>query len=228
MKDGFPGLKYFLMTMYKMPLIYIAKRKSAPRRKMVRRKRMARRPVYKKGPFRPLYSYKRSVFTQDAIVLNQAGTLSDQGLGWNFRFNQLPGTTDFTSLYDQYMIKKIVVKIIPRASENPITPGASSTDLQQIHSVIDYDDSAAPSSIQELVQYQSYKVTRGNQVHTRVFVPRIALTTDNTKKFQWVDLTNTAVPHYGLKTWIAKPTTPDTTVSYDMLVTYYFTCKDVR
>lgn len=204
------------------------RRRYGKRKQVMRRKRVTRRPNFKRGPYRSIYNYKRSFFTQDAITLNQAGTLSAQGLGWNWRFNQLAGVSDFTSLYDQYMIKKIVVKIIPRATENAITPGASSTDLQTIHSVIDYDDSAAPGGINELVQYQSYKATRGNNVHTRVFVPRIALTTDNTKKYQWIDLTNTAVPHFGMKTWISNPTSPATTVSYDMLVTYYFSCKDVR
>lgn len=175
------------------------------------------------------YDFKRQIFYENLFIVPSAG------LGYSFQqsFSQLPGYTDFTNLYDQYMIKKIVVKLIPKISQNPLNVGgitSGNADLAQVHSVIDYDDASTPASVQPLVEYQSYKMTRGSQIHTRVIVPKIELNADSSvaapKAYQWLDCDASALNHRGIKVWFSGPSS-SSTLYYDMLVKVYFSCRNV-
>jgi len=184
----------------------------------------------------PLYNYKRSIFLKDALIV--AAGNPDTALAYTATMTQLPNVTDFSNLYDSYMIKKVVVKIIPKFTNVALASGATTqnTNLQQIHSVIDYDDGVAPGSINDLVQYHSYRMTRGHVPHTRTFVPKVELVETNTggggggqaaKAYQWCDFDNINTAHRGMKFIIPSPTVTGTTVYYDQLITYYFSCKNV-
>jgi len=209
-------------------------RRYAPKRRLVRRKRMMRRrfkPVRRQPRGQPnIYSFKRTVFLKDDIIIN-AGT--DYFATWDFPFSFLPAATDFTNLYDEYMIKKVVVKIIPKITNAALGAGSSSTNsnLQQIHSAIDYDDATVPSNISQLTQYQSHRMTRGNQIHTRVLVPKTELTAGGStaapKSYQWLDCDNTTISQRGLKLAIPAPPVANTQVSFDVMYVYYFSCKNV-
>lgn len=212
-----------------MPVIRLGRRLTRRQAQMRRRVRVARglRRYRLRKP--STYDFKRSIFYENLIIV-PSGT--PQGYAFEQLFSQLPNVTDFTNLYDSYLIKKIVVKMIPKISQhNLATTTTGNSDLPQVHSAIDYDDAVTPTSVNQLVEYQSHKMTRGNQVHTRVLVPRVELTSNGTanapKAFQWLDCDSTAVPHRGIKWWFNAPQSAGCTVYYDMLVKVYFSCKNV-
>lgn len=220
-----------------MPL----RRKYAPRRKLIRRLQRRRIAKYaglyrggrRAGPL-PVYHFKRTQFYQNALSVSAAGT--DYAQAWTFALNLLPNATDFTNLYDMYMIKKVVWKLIPKITQDTLVAGTANQDLPQVHTAIDYDDTVPPASIQTLCEYQSHRMTRGNQVHTRVFVPKIEMGAEGAagsaliapKAFQWIDSDNASAVHKGLKVYIPKPLTALTQINYDVQVVYYFSCKDVN
>lgn len=144
----------------------------------------------------------------------------------------LPNYTEFTNLYDMYRINKIVVKLIPKVSETGMVLGATNNSAGiQLHSAIDYDDSTAPTNIAQLCQYSTYKMTRGHNIHTRVFVPKCEMSAGGTanvapKAYQWLDTAHPDIPHFGMKLII--PTiTASTIIYYDYSVTAYISCKNV-
>lgn len=204
-----------------MPL----RRKYAPKRRLIRRRQLAR-PM-RRMPRQPnVYHFKRKFFLIDAIVVN-SGVDDKRGIG--FALQNLPNFTDFTNLYDMYRINKVVYKIIPKYTQQTIT--ALTNNVQQIHSVLDYDDITAPGTISDLTQYQNHKMTRGNQIHTRVIVPKVLNTTAglNTapKSYQWLDCDNTGIVHRGLKLYIPAPGSAGLTLSYDVEATFYVSFKHV-
>lgn len=175
------------------------------------------------------YDFKRKIFYENLIIVNSGTPI---GYAFQQTLSQLPNFTDFTNLYDQYMIKKVVVKMIPKISQHNLTTTTiGNADLPQVHSVVDYDDGTTPTSVSQLVEYQSHKMTRGNKIHVRSFVPKIELTTDGTanapKSYQWIDCDSATVNHRGLKWWFNAPQSAGCTVYYDMLVSVYFSCKNV-
>lgn len=181
------------------------------------------------------YSFKRKVYYENAFAVSAGGAQYAQA--WQFQFGLLPNASDFTNLYDQYCIKKIVWKVIPKITQNEINSGsANNNDLPNIHSVLDYDDETAPTSIAQLCEYQNHKMTRGNMIHTRVIVPKVELATNTSggvtsinlpKSYQWIDCDVTNINHRGIKVVIPPPLTAGTQLTYDVQVTYYFSCKNV-
>lgn len=175
-----------------------------------------------------VYHFKRKVFLQDYLIIS-----TSQALGSiQFALVDLPNSTDFTNLYDQYRFNKVVFKLIPKISESSINPGAiTNANLQQIHSVIDHDDNTAPTGINQLVQYQTHKMTRGHQVHTRVLIPKCQATVSGAsaapKAKQWLDCDQNSLAHRGLKFIVPAPATPGTTLYYDLELTYYMSFKAV-
>jgi len=202
---------------------------SRPKMALIRRRKLARR--IPRGPARApnVYHFKRKVFLQDYAVVSTTQILG----AIQFALVDLPGSTDFTNLYDMYRFNKVVWKLIPKVSEALLNAGGtlSNANLQQIHSVIDYDDNTAPTSINQLVQYQSHKLTRGHQMHTRVVVPKCQMTVSGAsaapKAKQWLDCDQNSLAHRGLKFIIPAPATPGTTVYYDLEMTYYMSFKNV-
>lgn len=206
-------------------------RRSAPRRRLIRRRRMARRPIRRMIPRNPnVHNFKRKLFLQDYIAVSGTQVAG----ATQFTISDLPSSTDFTNLFDQYRINKIVWKLIPKYTEVALVPGSATqnANLQQIHSVLDYDDATAPTSISQLTQYQNHKMTRGNQVHTRVLIPKVETMVNGAsnapKSYVWIDCDDTTVFHRGVKFIVPSPGTTGTTLYYDAEFTFYISCKNVR
>lgn len=196
--------------------------------------RGARRGLLSRG-VPSVYNFKRKVYYENNFTVTAGGTAYLQA--WDFQLGLLPNASDFTNLYDQYCIKKVVWKCIPKITQNEINSGlTSNNDLPSIHSAIDYDDGTNPTNINQLCEYQSHKMTRGNAMHTRVFVPKVELNVTSSgavssanapKSYQWLDCDAINIPHRGLKVVVPPPATTGTTLTYDVMVTYYFACKSV-
>jgi len=105
--------------------------------------------------------------------------------------------------------------------------------------VLDYDDSTAPASEDQLLEYGSHKQTAPFRTHTRYFKPKCAMevyrsavaTAYRPISSQWLDMTYNDVPHYGCKVWVSAPNSPAGTaaqISYKVYATMYFACKNTR
>lgn len=181
------------------------------------------------------YNFKRTWYAENYFNVSANATTSNPSSnGFAFTLNNLPDASDFQNLFDSYRINKIVVKIIPKVSEYTGLPnaGVNNAMLPTIHSVVDYDDSTAPTSISQLAQYDTYRSTRGIREHTRVFVPKVELQGGTSialpKSYQWIDTDNIDVPHRGLKIWITGPAIGTNTSQYfDLKVTVYASFKHV-
>lgn len=225
-----------------MPLV-IRRRRYGVRRP---RRRVGVASVYRRVGARPaamgalrsqitrprLYNFKRKQFYSNAFS-TVAGAAAYAN-AWEFALNLLPNFTDFTNLYDVYRINKVVMKIIPKITESALLSGSVNNDnLTQIHSAIDYDDNTAPTSVQQLCEYATHKMTRGSQIHTRVLVPKIEIASTSgvgqmPKAYQWIDTDTPGQLHRGVKVWVDPPVTAGTQMFYDVQLTYYISCKNVR
>lgn len=142
-----------------------------------------------------------------------AGT-SLYGLGIAFRLSDLPGVSEFTSLYDMYRVVKLHYRLIPLWS-TAVSPSSSpnGTLAGFVHSVYDYDDNTAPaassagvSSMMERATYQVVPAVKTSSTDWEV-VPRIAKAAYASSAFTsyanepacWIDCSSSNVEHYGLK-----------------------------
>lgn len=203
-----------------------------------RRRNLKRKPWRKPGMRRSIrkpnvYSYKRSIYTQSFAVASAAGNQ----IGYQGLLSTLPNANEFQALYDQYMIKKIVFKLIPRGFDTNVVQGGVTNAGFNIHSAIDYDDGNVPTGPNDLLQYQSYRCTPGNRTHTRVWVPKTVSGINNNvgvlvgagaKAYQWIDVAQPNVPHFGLKMYIDPTNSVGQQMPFDAVITYYLSFKCVR
>lgn len=205
------------------------RRRYKSRKAQMRRRRVAK-GLMKRSKRQPVQYFKRSKFTVGAISVPVATTTL---AGVAFTLADLPDFTDFTALYDQYKITGIKIAWLPRGNSSDVqTQGA----ISRFFSVIDRDDDATPSGIDQLTQYESCKMTSSTQIHSRYFRPSIRTevptaiggTGYTISGPKWIDVTNTNVKHYGLKIAAQGPLTGTGSIYYDAQLTMYVAFKNVR
>lgn len=206
------------------------------RRRMPMRKRKGKanyKKYYKRRKVSPkyrIYNFKQTQYKTSAL---QAVASADTTIGYEFGLNAIDPQNlgAFKRLYDSYSIRKIIVKIIPKFTEisstvNNLSPIITATDMD--------DADMTGTSPNELAAYQTSRITRGNQVHTRVYRPTVRLNTDaglpayTIAKSPWLDLDNDSVPHYGLKLAIPGLPAGATALDYDLQVTMYVAFRGVQ
>lgn len=165
-----------------------------------------------------------------------------------FSLSNIPNATEFTSLFDNYMIRKVVVKIIPYpvSSESYQAGSSYPTWAPLIHYAIDHDDHTMPTpdegGIQDLQQYTSYKYARlvAGRPITVVIKPRTEGAVQNSAvavvagtslaRNTWIDCAQTDIPYFGMK-FVCEGVSPAAN-SYILPMrceaTYYFKFKGVR
>lgn len=187
-------------------------------------------------------------------------TYYGQGLAFAFTFGNVwvyltsasqampvPGSSEFNVLFDSFMIKKVIVEIIPAETISaviaPGSTGAIAPVVGQpwISSAIDYNDSVAPTTDATLQQYETYKLTGTNNVktHKRTIYPKVApalydtnsgsASSYGTPTQMFVQTSSSEnVAHYGLKLWNAQYFGGNYQQQFLFRVTYDFVCRTTR
>lgn len=216
------------------------------KRKALNRRRWKRAQISKRTgkPKRQVHLFKRSYYAADIKTsITSLGVAQPASVASVFAFNLIPNVAEFTALYDQYKITGAKVVLTPALSEginSPLFGSTSTLGFSPVNSVIDYDDSTAPTSEAELLEYGSHKQTAPFKKHVRYLKPKVLQqiyqsslsTAYRPISNQWLSTSSSSsVPHYGIKYWISAPNTPSGTagsMTYKMYVTLYFACKNVK
>lgn len=233
--------------------------KSTARRRYVKKTkrdtRMAKYGIYRSmgSLYSPnnVYNIVRTMYKPLAFQLPPVSALpSGAPATLFFSLNQLPDFADFTSMFDQYMIDKVQVTVIPRfvASTQPVANPPSTIPLMlggallgSIHSAIDYDDAIQPADRDEILQFQNHQSHRADQQFTRTLSPRVksvvsisggttAVAAAGTLQKMWIDVTSNNIAHNGVKLWFdaANYDIAAGSINYDLKVKYFLRFKNVR
>lgn len=161
--------------------------------------------------------------------------------GMEFRADQLPNWSAFNALYDQYMITKIVIRLIPMLNVNNVQPTAGTSLFNPgiIATIIDTDDGTAPTALAQLEQYQSYQSQPIISTKTiqRVFVPGVdstalasggAVVNAVNKKLQWLDCAYGNIAHFGMKIYLDAYANANAPANYQVQGFMYIKFRNVR
>lgn len=187
-------------------------------------------------PSSKVHLFKRTAFIRNYLQVSSAGAPGDYLRCSAFSPGQIPNYAEIRALYDMIAIRMVKWELIPQANVNIMADRGA----PMVHSVLDYNDDTVPTSVNQLLEYNTYKSTRGLQTHKRVLRPRTApLTYQNSgttiayatgKVAQYVNTEYPDIGHYGIK-WAVNPIVTggnEVTMYYDVKVTFYFSCKNVR
>lgn len=213
-------------------MVRVRKRK-APNQATGQRKRMRRARVGKSAANlrNDLHFFRRNFATGD-LVGNATYTPWLQGL--SFSLGQMPNVSDFTTLFDRYMITHIRARYYLKIDPSAQTAAAAS--YPRFYYVKDYDDDTNPTSLDQLREHSKCRtvVMNPNRPVEINFKPAvlsevyrgIATTSYSPKWKQWIDMAHTDVKHYGIKYGIDDLSNTNYKVTTEFTV--WFRCKDVR
>lgn len=140
-----------------------------------------------------------------------------QGKGMEFKLNDLPNFTEFTTLFDAYRIRGVKLDFVPIYNSHEINEGPAASPFDRLGMPImtyarDYDDSTAPATEDAILQYSTNScLVLSNKKSVYISHPRVATTVyrpgitaayAEAKKNLWLDCANPDVPHYGLKYYV--------------------------
>lgn len=156
-----------------------------------------------------VHKFKRTVLL---TTLTSNDTANGTHVGLAFKLSDLPSYTEFTALFDQYRMKKAVVKaVFSRRNTNTAPAGlhAAGVAVQPIMmDVIDTDDSTALTANTAYEQYETVRIMTSNVITRTINNPQVDLaayagggvfTSYATKSNQWIDCASPSVEHYGYK-----------------------------
>lgn len=157
----------------------------------------------------------------------------------------VPNYTEFTSLYDEYCIKRVDVFVLPSWSNANVSSLVTSWLPWIVHAV-DYDDTSSTSA-PSLMQYPDAQFTqllgsqgRVNTAPLRVIKPRakaqVMTSAGGSGVFHprgdmWIVTSNPTCPHLGFKMslddYYGGGTTSTNTGGLNIICKYYISCRDV-
>lgn len=201
-------------------------RKKTYGRKRTYRKRFSRKTRISKSGQR-LYLFKRYTGAYGQLTINN---INPTFAGFNFSLNDLPNYTEFTSLYDMYKINCIKISFIPQMTEN-VSLGTINNPYAntRFFSVIDYNDATAPTTIDQLREYATCKMTPILKTHKRViFKPKILDSSSYTLS-PWISCDSPSNNYYGIKVGVeAMGSTSTTIMTYNIEAVFYMSFKNVK
>lgn len=158
----------------------------------------------------PVHTFRRTV-NRGFINADSAGVTGSFAI----TLGAMPGSTDFTSLFDQYRLVEAIFKFVPHT--NGFGPSTTTTALPELLTAIDYDDNTAPANPDTLRQYDTCEVTPTLRATQRTLTPRAALAAysgvftsfSSAPPSMWFDCNSPNIEFYGLK----YATTPVTVAS---------------
>lgn len=194
------------------------------------RSRLRRRPMYRvpRTTADKIYTFKRSNQQVAAFNAGSGGTFSSVGLeiaGYNslnilmtnatvtnaVQNSAFAGSSDFSGLFDQYRIKKVVIKVIPRVTAFDQNANASTfLTFPTIMSAVDYDD-ITPELAPAMQQRNDCKIQLLDKILTYSFKPRCQFTgiqsaTSSATALAvgnpWIDINNGGAIYRGMKLFL--------------------------
>lgn len=152
-----------------------------------------------------------------------------------FAIQDVPGLSDFTSLFDYYMLTGVKVRFTTLLDPN--SQAAGNSYFPKIYTAVDNDDDTAPLSSDDLRQRSNCKIrwlgpNRSYDIFLRpkylknVYISGVS-TGYEIGKQTWLDLSNTNIPHYGLK-YVIENLNPDLGQQVQVEVTYYISMRGTR
>lgn len=162
-----------------------------------------------------------------------------------FTLADIPQTSIYVALYDQYKISRIKVTLAPLGETGDGVYSTSTQSAQQTDKTLWYTvdlDDASPLSRSAMQEYQTTKMKYVNpfsqakpfsiswvpHVATGAYTGSVFSGFQNTKA-PWIDCSSTSVQHYGLKCLFSSPlSTAEAAVQFNVLAEYSLVFRNVK
>jgi len=208
---------------------------------------LRRPPATAPSAFRRRVSLDRHTFSRYGNASTVSVNTTEGSADYTFKLTDLINYSEFTTLFDQYKILKVVFKIqmitnpdaVYDYNKNNTSAGNSNNFYPKFWYIRDYD-SGSSETVSSMKERQGAKffIMRPNKEYSVALKPMVqvqtyktATTTGYAPKRLWLDIADNNVPHYGLKTVVdclGVDPVDATGFSYRWECKYYVAFKGVR
>jgi hypothetical protein len=158
-----------------------------------------------------------------------------------FMLNDIPQSSTFTALFDQYRIRRIDVTFAPNYSNVALLSSTQALTVtpNQLWYTVDLDDASVASPLSALQEYESIKCVElgvNPEPFTVSFKPHVAVaaysgafTSYANQPNEWIDCGSPSVQHYGIKWGTPCPVNTSFGIpSYNIICRYYIDFRTTR
>lgn len=193
------------------------------------------------------YTVSGMTYDGTTSIVSSNGATTQGCMCMAFSFDDIIAKTDFTTLFDQFKINRVVVQIKMLPCPEATNAGqVSATNLGTWYPTIwyapDYDDitTVSLSDIKEFGNVKHRVLRPNKEINisiSPVTLQQIYQTSVSTGyacnfKKPYLDMSNTAIPHYGLKMVFDYEgltlAAPNNIFQFKVNCKYYFSCKNTR
>jgi hypothetical protein len=175
-------------------------------------------------------------FSRSFSLGNLPKSAADQGYAYPFALNQIPSSTEFTTLFDKYRITTIDLTFSYNYLGTTSSASQQTVELYPALSLfMDDDDAIIPTSksdVQERmsvqrVSFSPLRQTISVRIRPRWTQSRAGTSTNLAPVGTWIDMSTPAVQHYGVKLW-ADSYNLGNPSSISVQGVMHFECNNVR
>lgn len=156
-----------------------------------------------------------------------------------FQLSFLPDYTEFTALYDQYRVDKLVYHFIPLQSESTTYNAAGSPSNSLLLTAVDFDGGSSGLTLPQFLSYESCTVVPAQRTHKVTVQPRATLAGANAAATivnlaiaptdTWFDCATSTLPFFGCRfATLAETGSPTSHISYSVWIEAFVTFKNTR
>jgi len=143
---------------------------------------------------------------------------------FQFVLQDIPDSSQFTSIFDQYRLTRVDVRVIPM-TQHALPAGSSAISMCWV--ATDFDDSAAPSSVAQVQNYSNALAISPGSGTMFSFKPMIETAVQQSGGAivaggvaePWLNCSQPNIPHFGVKVAITQSTS--TNVNYWYIIFRY-------
>lgn len=204
------------------------RKRNGTKRKSTRSRRLRTRRFRRRAR---IHYFKRSLYLSTISTSSSADVVG----AVQFSLDTLADYTEFTNLFDQYAITKVVVKFI-RIAQAP-TYGGNSVDYSGAALFcVDTTDFSTPTQSKELLENETCRIQPHGQNFKMVIRPQGQIAAYNGSGFgaykaaapgSWCDTRSPDIKHWGFKYFLPIHSGSVVLPGWQMWCTYYFKCKQV-
>lgn len=174
------------------------------------------------------------VTTRMYRIANISVTATNFASAYDFQLNYLPNSAEYSALFDIYKIWKVEVQFHPKYNTSDFATGGAGFGLPTMYIAEDRNDSVAPGTVAELMEYHGCIARRFDKPITYTCWPTLSTQgtvggaiIDGRQKDLWVKSTSRDVSYNGIKWALDLPIGLET-FRMDVVFKYFVMLKDCK
>ncbi len=141
------------------------------------------------------------------LIQNSATTLN---AAVAFQLSDVAGYTSWTSIFDQYRVKEVLLRFKARSNAVSVqNTAAPNSAVPTAYIVRDLDDNSALTQVSDALQYDTCQTFNGEEDCVVIYEPSVTPAIYSGGAFSgygiqkaadgWLDVANPSIPHFGIK-----------------------------